>query len=290
LSLEGMKVLDLGCGTGRDVYIASKLVTEKGSAFGIDMTDSQISVAKKHLPGMMKKFGYQGPNADFIHDEIEAIDRHFPEKSLDIIISNCVINLLQDKSSVLKKIYNILKYGGEFYFSDIYADRRLPEEVQNNPLLHGECLGGALYTNDFIRMARNAGFSDPREISSHEINIDKPEIKNLTGNAKFYSITYRLWKLENLEDRCEDYGHIAVYKGGLEESPFSFALDGGHIFEKNKPERVCGNTALMVSKTRFSKYFQIIGTFDEHFGDFDSCSTSAASDEGGSSSVSGCGC
>ena len=287
-ALENMKVLDLGCGTGRDVYIASRLVGENGFAYGIDMTDSQIDVAKKHISGMMKKFGYSRPNADFIHDDIESISKYFSEESIDIIISNCVINLLQNKKSVLEQIYGILKFGGEFYFSDIYADRRLPDNIKNDPLLHGECLGGALYINDFLRIARNAGFSDPREISSHEISINS-EIKKLTGNARFHSITYRLWKLENLEERCEDYGHVAVYRGGLEESPFSFSLDGGHVFEKNRPERVCGNTALMVSKTRFAPYFNVTGSFEEHFGDFETCSTSASA-ASGEAPASSCGC
>ena len=95
----------------------------------------------------------------------------------------------------------------------------------------------------------------------------------VTENIKFYSITCRLWKLKDLEDACENYGHIAVYKGGIMEAPFSFTLDKEHVFEKDKPERICGNTAKMLADTRFGKYFNVTGSFKKHFGIFKDCST-----------------
>lgn len=271
-AIEGLRILDIGCGTGRDCYILSRLAGEDGFVYGIDMTEEQIRVAERYIDYHTKKFGYKKPNVMFIHDYIENLDRHFGEDSLDIIISNCVINLMEDKEGVLRQIYRILKDGGEFYFSDIYADRRLPLEIRRDPVLYGECLGGALYWKDFERLARKAGFSDPRIVSKRVIEINNPEIQKLIANVTFYSITYRLWKIKGLEDSCEDYGHVTEYRGGIKESPFKFMLDSVHIFEKGRPERVCGNTALMLSKTRFSKYFEIIGTFEKHFGLFNSCS------------------
>ncbi|MDH5717714.1 MAG: arsenosugar biosynthesis radical SAM protein ArsS [Spirochaetia bacterium] len=271
--LEDQKILDLGCGTGRDIYIASKLTGEKGSCYGIDMTENQIKTAKKHLNEHTKKFNYKKPNVKFIHDEIENINKHFKNESIDIVISNCVLNLLEDKESVVKKVYDILKYGGEFYFSDVYADRRLPDNVKNDSVLHGECLGGALYDYDFEKMAVRAGFKEPRVISKKEIVIDNQDIKKLIKDARFFSITYRLFKIKNLEERCEDYGHTVLYKGGLKESSSEFMLDGSHVFYENKPERVCGNTALMLGETRFKKYFEITGNFNKHLGKFQNCST-----------------
>lgn len=272
LVLNGLNVLDLGCGTGRDSYIISKLVGEFGFVYGIDMTENQIETAKKYQHIQAERFGFKNLNTHFIHDYIENIEEHFDENSLDLVVSNCVVNLIEDKESLLHQIFRILKFGGEFYFSDIYADRRLPEQIRKNPLLYSECLGGALYWKDFERIAKRAGFIDPRVITKRIVNISNKEINNLIGNTNFYSITYRLWKLHGLEDSCEDYGHIAIYKGGIPESPFKFALDCSHIFEKDKPERVCGNTALMLSKTRFSEYFEIIGNFNKHFGHFENCS------------------
>lgn len=270
--LNGLKVLDVGCGTGKDVYIVSKLVGKNGFVYGIDMTENQINVGKKYINEHSKRFGYKNPNVEFILDYIENIDKYFEKESLDLIISNCVMNLVEDKEHVLNKIYKILKFGAEFNFSDVYTDRRSPEEIKKNPLLYNECLGGALYYKDFERIAKRVGFIDTRIVSKREININNPEIKKLVGNIRFCSITYRLWKLKGLEDACEDYGHIVVYKGGIPESEFKFELDNAHVFYKDKPEKVCGNTILMLSKTRFKKYFKIIGSFKEHFGLFENCS------------------
>lgn len=289
VAIEGCTVFDIGCGTGRDCYVLSRLVGEMGFVYGIDMTREQIDIAIRYLDEQMRRFGYKTPNVRFIHDYIENIDRHIPENSVDIIISNCVVNLIGDKEGVLRKIHRVLKNEGEFYFSDIYADRRLPEELRTNPVLYGECLGGALYWKDFERLARKTGFNDPRIVSMRTVDIKDDGIKNLIGNVRFYSITYRLWKIDGLEDACEDYGHIAIYKGGIKESPFEFVLDDGHVFEKGRPERVCGNTALMLSKTRFKDYFEVIGSFERHFGPFAGCKTTHTDIEE-DRGIKGCSC
>jgi arsenite methyltransferase len=268
LCIEGLKILDLGCGTGRDCYVMSKLIGPEGFIYGIDMTKNQIAVAGKYVDKQTEAFGYSKPNVKFIHDYIENLSKHFKKESLDVVTSNCVINLAEDKGIILQKVYEVLKFGGEMYFSDVYADRRVPKSIACDPVLRGECLGGALYYRDFETMAKKAGFTDPRIVSRKFINIHNPQIKNMVGNIQFYSITYRLWKLKDLEDACEDYGHIAVYNGQMSESPFKFELDDGHVFYKNKPERVCGNTAIMLSGTRFKEYFLIMGSFKEHFGAF----------------------
>jgi SAM-dependent methyltransferase len=258
----------------------SKLAGENGHVTGIDMTDKQIEVAIKYIDIQTKRFDFKVPNVTFIHDYMENISTHFKPNSLDIVTSNCVINLAQNKESVIKQIYDVLKDGGEFYFSDVYADRRVPDHIRKNPILYGECLGGAMYIKDFVRLARKTGFADPRIISMTPINIDNLQIKGLIENIVFYSITYRLWKIEGLEDACEDFGHIAIYKGGILESPHKFELDSGHIFERNRAEKVCGNTALMLSETRFNKFFEIIGNFDAHFGEFKDCGDSSKDTKG----------
>ena len=284
--LDGLRVLDLGCGTGRDTYVMSKLVGQNGFVYGLDMTEKQLEVARRYIPEQTARFGYERPNVRFIQDYIENAGEHFKDGTLDLIISNCVINLVEDKESIIKQVRRMLKPGGEFYFSDVYSDRRIPAGLKSDPVLHGECLGGALYYKDFERMARRAGFADPRIVSKRIIGITNEEIKNLTGNITFYSITYRLWKLERLEDACEEYGHVAVYKGGIAESPFRFELDSSHVFEKNLSVKVCGNTALMLSKTRFRDYFRITGSFDEHFGEFKDCGSPAKEKE----DTGSCGC
>lgn len=288
LAVEGLKALDIGCGTGRDSYTLSRLVGEKGFVYGIDMTEKQIGVAERYLEEQTRRFGYREPNVKFIHDYIENVGNYFKEESLDLVVSNCVVNLVEDKEAVLREIYRMLKRGGEFYFSDIYSDRRTPEDLRKDPTLYAECLGGALYQKDFERLSKKVGFIDPRIVSKRVVAITNREIKELVGNVTFYSITYRLWKLEGLDEGCEDYGHIAVYRGGLRHAPFSFELDGSHVFEKDRPEKVCGNTALMLSATRFRQYFQVLGSFDVHFGEFNACAAGEKDDLAGAAGDGGC--
>ena len=291
LVLENQTMLDLGCGSGRDVYILSKLCGQNGFIHGIDMTANQINVAIKNQKAQTKRFEYEKINTNFIHDYIENIDKHFKKNSIDIVTSNCVINLLEDKRDILKKVHKILKEGGEFYFSDVYSSRRLPKHIRENKILHGECLGGALYANDFTRFAKEAGFVEPRMFSSKEIEITDKQIQKLVGKTKFYSITYRLWKIEGLDSVCEDYGQFAIYKGGIETSEDDFQLDSNHLFEINRAEHVCKNTADMLSKTRYKKYFEITGNTKIHFGEFTGCSTLASAEqEPEKTEISSCGC
>ena len=266
--IEGITALDLGCGTGRDSYVLSRLAGENGFVYGLDMTPNQIEIAQKYIEEQTEIFGYKKPNVKFIHDYIQNISEHFEEESIDLITSNCVINLVSDKQKVLNDAYSILREGGEVYFSDIYSDRRLPENLKNHPVLYGECLGGALYHRDFESFAKKAGFTDPRIVSSSEVELYDEEIKGLVGNIRFYSVTYRLFKLKGLDDGCEDYGHAAAYIGGADEFPINFKLDKKHIFEKGRYQKICGNTEKMLSGTRFAPYFDIIGSYETHFGEF----------------------
>jgi len=270
--VHGLRILDLGSGSGRDCYIASKLVGETGSVVGIDMTDEQLAVAKAHLDYHRDQFGYKNSNVEFLKGNIEKLDELDLEKgSFDVIISNCVINLATDKQKVLKDAYNLLKPGGEMYFSDVYSDRRIPTSLQQDKMLWGECLSGALYWNDFLRMAKQAGFTDPRAVEDKPITIENQEVEELVGDIKFYSVTYRLWKIEGLESDCEDYGQAVSYKGGIPEELLSFKLDDHHVFPKGKILPVCGNTYNMLQETRFKNYFDFYGTWDTHYGIFEGC-------------------
>ena len=118
------------------------------------------------------------------------------DNSVDVIVSNCVVNLSARKDLVMKEIYRVLKPGGEFYFSDVFVDRRLPDDIAFDSLLHSECLGGALYPRDFVALAKEVGFKDPRILTSSLITIRNEEIEEKVGKARFDSITYRLFKLD----------------------------------------------------------------------------------------------
>ena len=163
----------------------------------------------------------------------------------------------------------MLKEGGEFYFSDVYCDRRLSEEIRSHEVLVGECLGGALYTEDFRRICQSVGFSDPRILAVNELNVQDPALMKILGNAKFYSITYRLFKHKEMEDKCEDFGQVAVYKGTVSEHPDFYDLDDHHRFITGKPMLVCGNTANMVGGTWLGPHFDVMGDTKTHYGLFD---------------------
>lgn len=270
--LEGLRVLDLGSGSGRDCYIASQLVGQDGEVIGVDMTDEQLDVANRHIDYHIDTFGYDRSNIKFIKGNIESLDTlGLEEGSFDLIISNCVINLATDKDKVLRDAYKLLKPGGEMYFSDVYSDRRISQELQNDPILWGECLSGALYWNDFLRASKNAGFTDPRSMKYNPITIENKEVELKCGDIKFFSVTYRLMKIDGLEDECEDFGQAVAYKGGIPNVEGSWNLDDHHNFPIGKIMPVCGNTYLMLYATRFNQYFDFYGTWDTHYGVFEGC-------------------
>jgi len=271
-ALRGMRILDIGSGSGRDVYALSGLVGETGHVVGVDMTDAQLDVARAHQDFHAQAFGYAKANTEFHKGLIEHLD-DLPLKagSFDIIVSNCVLNLAMDKEAVLRGVHRLLKPGGEMYFSDVYADRRMPKALAKDKVLYGECLSGALYWNDFENIAKRVGFTDPRLVEDRVLTIENPEIEAKVGNIGFTSATYRLFKLDGLEPACEDYGQAVIYKGTVPEAPQTFVLDKHHSIEAGKVFAVCGNTYRMLNESRFTEHFDFIGTWDRHFGLFGDC-------------------
>lgn len=267
--LKDCTVLDLGCGTGRDVYLVSVLIGENGMSIGVDMTDEQLEVARKYKDAQMKRFGFKKCNVDFKKGYIEDLKEiGIADNSVDVVISNCVINLSPDKKSVFSEIFRVLKPGGELYFSDVFSDRRVPEYIKNDPVFYGECMGGSMYIEDFRRMIRKIGCLDYRVMSKRKITIDDPQMLSKAGDITFYSMTLRAFKLDDLEDLCEDFGQVAYYQGTIPYYPHQFQLDDHHVFISHKPMLICGNTASMLSNTRFGKHFKIIGDTSRHFGPF----------------------
>jgi len=276
-ALDGLTVLDLGCGSGRDCYVLSRLVGPSGRVIGVDMTREQLDVARSHVAYHADKFGHA--NVDFREGYIEDLrGAGIADAAVDLVISNCVINLSPDKSRVFREVFRVLKPGGELYFSDVFADRRIPAALARDPILLGECLGGAIYVEDFRRLMGGIGCADARFVSRSRLGLNNPEIERKIGFVGFESITVRAFKLP-LEDRCEDYGQVATYLGDLQECPHAFDLDDHHRFIAGKPTPVCGNTADMIGQTRYARHFRIAGDRSTHFGLFD-CAPASAMPQG----------
>jgi arsenite methyltransferase len=146
----GETVLDLGSGGGIDVLLSAKRVGPTGKAYGLDMTDDMLALAREN----QRKAG--ATNVEFVKGEIENIP--LPDNSVDVIISNCVINLSADKSRVLKEAFRVLRPGGRFAVSDVVVRGEVPDAIRKNMLLWVGCIAGALEESDYRAKLRDAGF------------------------------------------------------------------------------------------------------------------------------------
>jgi arsenite methyltransferase len=151
IALEaGQTVLDLGSGGGIDVLLSAKRVGPAGKAYGLDMTDEMLALAREN----QRKAGVT--NVEFLRGEIEHIP--LPDKSVDVVISNCVINLSADKDQVLREVFRVLKPGGRFAVSDVVTRGDLPAEVRENMWLWVGCIAGALQDAEYVEKLTGAGF------------------------------------------------------------------------------------------------------------------------------------
>ncbi|HET9275784.1 MAG TPA: arsenite methyltransferase [Gemmatimonadales bacterium] len=148
----GETVLDLGSGGGIDVLLSARRVGPAGKAYGLDMTDEMLELARENA----RKAG--ATNAEFLKGEIERIP--LPDASVDVIISNCVINLSADKRKVLGEAFRVLKPGGRFAVSDVVVRGEVPDAIRKNMELWIGCVAGALEENEFLGLLRDAGFAD----------------------------------------------------------------------------------------------------------------------------------
>lgn len=271
-AITGARILDLGSGSGQDAYVLAQLVGEQGDVVGIDATPAQLGVASAHMEWHRDRFGYARGNVRFIQGDIEQLGTlDLEPASFDVIVSNCVINLVADKQAVFNAAHRLLKPGGEMYFSDVYSDRRVPVHLLADPVLHGECLSGALYWGDFLTHARRAGFADPRLVKDRPLGIGDPEIVTRLEGNRFFSATYRLFKLDGLEPECEDYGQAVIYRGSVAGEERAFILDRHHVIEAGRAFPICGNSWKMLAETRFAGHFDFVGDFSRHFGVFAGC-------------------
>ena len=167
----GETVLDLGSGGGIDVLLTARRVGPAGKAYGLDMTDDMLALAREN----QKKAGVE--NVEFLKGEIENIP--LPDCSVDVIISNCVINLSADKDRVLREAFRVLKPGGRFAVSDVVVRGDVPAEVRKSMLLWVGCIAGALREDDYAAKLKHAGFED--------VEIEPTRIYNIEDARTFLS-------------------------------------------------------------------------------------------------------
>jgi len=165
----GETVLDLGSGGGIDVLLSARRVGSAGKAYGLDMTDDMLALAREN----QRKAGVE--NVEFLKGEIENIP--LPDNSVDVVISNCVINLSADKDRVLREAFRVLKPGGRFAVSDVVTRGAVPADVRGNMLLWVGCIAGALEHDDYVAKLARAGFEN--------IGIEPTRIYNIEDARSF---------------------------------------------------------------------------------------------------------
>lgn len=205
---EGDTVIDLGSGAGNDAFIARRAVGEKGRVIGVDFTEKMISLATENA----QKLGYN--NVDFRYGDIESLPV-FSDKA-DVVISNCVLNLVPNKHRVFEEIYRVLKPGGHFSISDIVLEGDIPSKWRAIAELYAGCVSGASQKEEYLSIIREAGFRKIEIQKQRPIAIPKEIMLNylpekevdeyLSGGTRISSITVYAEKPAKDERRCCDPG------------------------------------------------------------------------------------
>lgn len=235
---EGETTLDLGCGAGIDVFIAAKKVGPGGKAIGIDMTEGMLKVAAEARPEVARNLGFDV--VEFRKGYLESIPAE--DHSMDLVTSNCVINLSPDKKRVFSEIWRVLKDQGRMVIADIVSEAEVPLYYRKDPRLWGECISGALTEEEFMAYLERAGFCG--------LQVLKKSFWKEVEGYRFYSLTVRGYKFEKKEG-CVYTGQTAMYQG-----PFKGVSDEeGHWFPRGVPVEICTETAAKLSQAPYSGMF-----------------------------------
>lgn len=264
--LEGCTVLDLCCGSGRDTYLAAQLVGERGKVIGVEPVPARLAVAQKYLAQEIKQFGYEKCNVELVcgaPEDLSALG--ITDGSVDVVISNCTFNLSPDKERYAAEVKRVLKEGGEWYLTDVLADRRVPLELAADPKARALRLGGALYIEDFRRLAQAAGFPDVRYLVFNKTPLTARE-QRLFGDVSFATTTMRLVNSPLVEDVCEAYGERVTYDGSIPGHPDCFVFDHGITLKTGEPRSACGNISGLVRSSRYARAIAVEGDRSRHLG------------------------
>lgn len=174
----GDVVLDLGSGAGKDVFLAAPIVGPAGKAIGVDMTPAMLALARRNAVEFFAATGLT--NVEFHEGTIEQLP--VEDASIDVVISNCVINLSPDKPRVFREVHRVLKPGGRMVVSDIVLNRPLPQRLKDDPDLYAGCIAGALLRGDYLQGIRDAGFGNVSILTDTTYNASVPRTDPITSN------------------------------------------------------------------------------------------------------------
>jgi len=278
---ETETVLDLGSGSGKICFIAAQIVGPKGKVIGVDMTDEMLEVARRNAPIVAERLGYA--NVEFrkgrIQDlalDLELLDRQLighpitnaasflaadelaeelrvkhpliAGDSIDVVVSNCVLNLVEPKSKgrLFGEIFRVLKKGGRAVISDIVSDEEVPDEMQSDPELWSGCISGALTEDSFLAAFENAGF--------YGIQILKRDVDpwRTVQGIEFRSITVEAFK--GKQGECFERNQAVIYRG-----PFKEVLDDdNHRMRRGTRYAVCDKTYNLYKKSPYREFFEFV--------------------------------
>jgi arsenite methyltransferase len=236
----GETVLDIGSGGGIDCFEASRRVGPEGQVIGIDMTEEMLALARRHAPTVAANLRYGRSNVEFRKGMTDAMP--VADASIDLIISNCVINLAPDKPKVFCEMLRVLRAGGRFTISDIVSDQPVPNYLVHDPEKWGDCLSGALQVGDYMAKMVEAGF-----LGIHQL---KTVPWRVIDGIHFFSITLTGYKLSMEEGPDETFATLL--------GPFRAATDElGQTYRRGTPRRIDARTAQLLRTPTLKPLFMV---------------------------------
>jgi len=235
----GETVLDIGSGGGIDCFDASRRVGSDGKVIGIDMTDEMLTLARSQAPIVASNLGYPSSNVDFRKGFADAMP--VEDQCIDLIVSNCVINLAPDKLKVFREMHRVLKPGGRFTISDIVADQPIPNYMIHDNEKWGDCLSGALTLSNYWGGLRQAGFG-----GIHQVGFIPWRV---IDGIHFLSLTLTGYKLPHTS--AKPSAQYATFTG-----PFSQVTDEhGHTFTRGIPQTIDATTEQLLKSSPYQDHF-----------------------------------
>lgn len=236
---SGETVLDIGSGGGIDCFEASRLVGPSGHVIGVDMTDTMLRIASENATIVATNLGYPASNVEFRRGTADSMP--VADETIDVIISNCVINLAPDKRKVFREMFRVSKPGGRFTISDIVADQPVPQYLVHDAKKWGDCLSGALPLSDYIAGIAEAGFLG--------IHLTTYAPWQVIDGIHFFSVTLTGYKLPPAPAQAT--ARFATLRG-----PFSRAVDElGATYLRGIPQPITAQTAVLLSQPPLADLF-----------------------------------